>query len=78
MTHPIQYYSPWFRFVTDNCPEIELTVIYGTVPTAEQQGVGFGVSFEWDTSLLDGYRFVQLRQPGPDRADRGMAAGRWP
>jgi len=63
MTHPIQYYSPWFRFMTDNCPEIELTVIYATVPTAEQQGVGFGVSFEWDTSLLDGYRFVQLRQP---------------
>ena len=66
MTHPIQYYSPWFRFIDRECPEIELTVIYGTVPTAEQQGVGFGVSFEWDNSPLDGYRFVQLRQSKSD------------
>lgn len=66
MTHPVQYYSPWFRFINDHCPEVYLTVIYGTVPTAEQQGVGFGVSFEWDTSLLAGYRFEQLRPPLSD------------
>ncbi len=45
---------------------MQLTVIYGTVPTPEQQGVGFGVSFEWDTSPLDGYDFVQLRPPRSD------------
>jgi glycosyltransferase involved in cell wall biosynthesis len=66
MTHPVQYYSPWFRFINRACPEIQLTVIYGTVPTPEQQGVGFGVSFEWDTSPLDGYDFVQLR---PSQSD---------
>ncbi|MFN2601737.1 MAG: glycosyltransferase family 4 protein [Gemmatimonadaceae bacterium] len=66
MTHPVQYYSPWFRFINRECPEIQLKVIYGTVPTPEQQGVGFGVSFEWDTSPLDGYDFVQLR---PSRSD---------
>jgi len=66
MTHPVQYYSPWFRFINRECPEIQLTVIYGTVPTPEQQGVGFGVSFEWDTSPLDGYDFVQLR---PSQSD---------
>lgn len=66
MTHPVQYYSPWFRFINDNCPAIQLTVIYGTVPTAEQQGVGFGVSFEWDTSPLTGYEFKQLREPRSD------------
>jgi len=63
MTHPVQYYSPWFRFINDNCPDVQLTVIYGTVPTREQQGVGFGVSFEWDTSPLTGYEFQQLRPP---------------
>ena len=61
MTHPVQYYSPWFRFINESCPEIELTVIYATVPTAGQQGVGFGVSFEWDTAPLDGYDFETLR-----------------
>ena len=66
MTHPVQYYSPWFRYIKDNCREIQLTVIYGTVPTADQQGVGFGVSFEWDTSPLDGYDYVQLRTPRSD------------
>ena len=63
MTHPIQYYSPWFRYITSSCPDIDLTVVYATVPTPEQQGVGFGVEFEWDTSPLEGYRFVQVRAP---------------
>lgn len=61
MTHPVQYYSPWFRYITTSCPDIELTVVYATVPTPEQQGVGFGVGFEWDNSPLEGYRFVQVR-----------------
>jgi glycosyltransferase involved in cell wall biosynthesis len=63
MTHPVQYYSPWFRYISNNCPEIELTVIYATVPTSEQQGVGFGVRFEWDSSPLEGYHSVRLRGP---------------
>jgi glycosyltransferase involved in cell wall biosynthesis len=61
MTHPVQYYSPWFRYIADNAPQIRLTAVYATVPTPEQQGVGFGVSFDWDTSLLDGYEYVQVR-----------------
>ena len=61
MTHPVQYYSPWFRYINDHRPDVDLTVIYATVPTPEQQGVGFGVSFEWDTSPLDGYDFRTLR-----------------
>jgi hypothetical protein len=40
MTHPVQYYSPWFRFIAEKRPDIELTVIYATVPTPQQQGVG--------------------------------------
>lgn len=62
LTHPIQYYSPWFREIHSNCSEIDLTVIYVMIPTAAQQGVGFGTEFQWDISLLDGYEHVTLRQ----------------
>jgi glycosyltransferase involved in cell wall biosynthesis len=58
MTHPVQYLSPWFRFIVESCPEIELTVLYGAIPAPEQQGTGFGQAFEWDIPLTDGYRAV--------------------
>jgi glycosyltransferase involved in cell wall biosynthesis len=63
MTHPIQYYSPWFRHIARNEPHIELTVHYCLTPTPAQQGVGFDRAFEWDSSLLDGYENVVLRGP---------------
>jgi glycosyltransferase involved in cell wall biosynthesis len=56
MTHPVQYYAPWFRYVAACCPEIDLTVLYATQPTPEQQGVGFGRAFSWDILLTEGYR----------------------
>ena len=52
LTHPVQYYAPWFRHIAAQCPEVDLMVLYGTEPTAAQQGVGFGVSFQWDTPLV--------------------------
>jgi len=65
MTHPVQYYSPWFRYIASSCRDIDLTVVYATVPTPEQQGVGFGTSFEWDNAPLEGYDFVKVRDPRP-------------
>jgi glycosyltransferase involved in cell wall biosynthesis len=59
MTHPVQYMSPWFRYLTaERSSEIELTVLYGAVPTPEQQGIGFGTAFSWDVPMTDGHRFV--------------------
>jgi glycosyltransferase involved in cell wall biosynthesis len=58
MTHPVQYMSPWFRFITSECREIDLTVLYGAVPAPEQQGVGFDRAFAWDVPLTEGYRAV--------------------
>lgn len=54
-THPIQYHAPWFRALASR-PEIDLEVIYchRTTP-AEQAAAGFGVEFEWDVPILDGY-----------------------
>ena len=60
LTHPVQYFAPWFRFIAANCPEIALTVVYASRPKPEQRGVGFDRAFEWDTSLLDGFRYRLL------------------
>ncbi|MGP0075664.1 MAG: glycosyltransferase family 4 protein [Bryobacteraceae bacterium] len=58
-THPIQYQVPWFRVLARR-PDIDLTVFYSQIPSAWQQGGGFGVAFEWDVSLLDGYHYLVL------------------
>ena len=63
MTHPIQYYAPWFRYISAVVPEIQLKAHYCVIPTPEQQGVGFEEPFTWDASLLDGYDHVILRKP---------------
>lgn len=68
ISHPIQYYSPWFRFLAANGFD-ELRVFYlwdGGV--TEQLDRGFGVTMKWDLPLLEGYEheFVpnHSRHPG--------------
>ncbi len=58
MTHPVQYFAPWFRHIASTCPALDVTVLYGAIPSAEQQGTGFGRPFLWDVPLLTGYRYV--------------------
>ncbi len=65
MTHPIQYYSPWFRFIEERAREFQLHVLYATEPSPEQQGVGFGERFEWDVPLRAGYENEVLRKARP-------------
>lgn len=65
LTHPIQYYAPWFSHIARHCSSLDLTVLYGSQPTAEQQGVGFDATFEWDVPLTDGYRCRVLRAARP-------------
>jgi glycosyltransferase involved in cell wall biosynthesis len=72
-THPIQYYSPWYRALAAT-PNLDLTVYYAHRPTgADQAAAGFGVSFEWDLPLLDGYRSVFLH----NRARHPSLSGFW-
>jgi glycosyltransferase involved in cell wall biosynthesis len=66
MTHPVQYYAPWFRYIAAQCPEIDLTVLYATQPNPEQQGVGFGQAFVWDIDLTEGYRCHVVRPARPE------------
>lgn len=67
MSHPTQYHTPWFQELAQQ-PEVELEVLYCFRPNAIQQGAGFGVPFQWDIALLDGYnyRFLEnvARRPG--------------
>jgi glycosyltransferase involved in cell wall biosynthesis len=66
-THPIQYMAPWFRYIAEHRPDVELMVLYGSTPTADQQGVGFGEAFSWDVALLEGYRYSVLSAPAAGR-----------
>ena len=58
-THPIQYKAPLFRQLAAD-PRFGLTVLYAMLPDAAQQGAGFGVPFEWDVPLREGYRSYVL------------------
>ncbi len=54
-THPIQYYAPIYRKLSE---QVDLTVIYCLQSTNEMQAkAGFNVEFEWDIPLLEGYKY---------------------
>jgi glycosyltransferase involved in cell wall biosynthesis len=66
-THPIQYYAPLYRALAAQ-PGIDLNVYFAHRPTPEEQGVGFGVPFTWDTDLTGGYEHAVLDNQGLDIA----------
>src|SRR5690349_5587276 len=54
-THPIQYYAPWFRYISSNT-NIDLRVFYlWDFGITAQVDVGFKQVLQWDIPLLDGY-----------------------
>ena len=70
LTHPVQYYAPWFRWIAARCPEIDLHVVYASAPNPRQQGAGFDREFTWDVPLTDGYASTVVRPAKPsDRFD---------
>jgi glycosyltransferase involved in cell wall biosynthesis len=65
VSHPIQYLAPWFRYLAER---LDIEVFYAHRQRAQGQAqAGFGVEFDWDVPLLDGYRYRWLtnvaRQP---------------
>ena len=58
-THPIQYLTPWLQLLAQQ-QGIDLTVYYGHLPDAYQQGKDFDISLKWDIPLLDGYKWRVL------------------
>jgi glycosyltransferase involved in cell wall biosynthesis len=68
-SHPVQYQAPWYRALATMT---DLRVFFAHRVDAEEQGrAGFGVAFEWDVPLLDGYQSEWLdnvaSRPGVDR-----------
>jgi len=56
-THPIQYHAHWFRALAAH-PDLDLSVFYCyQAGPADQARAGFGVEFDWDIPLLEGYRY---------------------
>jgi glycosyltransferase involved in cell wall biosynthesis len=58
-THPIQYFAPWFRHLATI---FDLEVLYAHRQDVRgQSAAGFGVDFEWDVPLLEGYPYRFLK-----------------
>src|ERR671930_2507267 len=52
-SHPVQYYAPWFRHLAGRH---DLEVFFAHRQDARGQAeAGFGVEFNWDTPVLEGY-----------------------
>src|SRR5579862_2994224 len=67
-SHPIQYLAPWYRALAGL---VDLRVFFAhPIGAADHVRSGFGVPFEWDVPLLDGYRSEWLEnrsgRPGVD------------
>ncbi|MFM7264424.1 MAG: glycosyltransferase [Cyanobium sp.] len=69
-SHPIQYQAPLFRALAA-APDLDPEVLFLTLPDAAQQGEGFGVAFDWDLPLCEGYRWRQA----VSCAGAGLAGG---
>ncbi len=66
VSHPIQYYSPWFRHLASR-PELTLKVFYlWDFGIEEKKDEKFGTAFTWDIPLLDGYDYELLENISAD------------
>lgn len=58
-SHPIQYQVPWLQKLAKR-EDIHLHVFFAMIPDASEQGREFGVAFDWDLPLLEGYEYSVL------------------
>lgn len=66
VSHPIQYYAPWFRELSQQ-ESLYLKVFYlWTFGVSSQLDRGFGQSLRWDVPLLEGYSYVFIPNKSRD------------
>lgn len=75
-SHPIQYQAPILRALV-NEPGVDLHVYFGYMPDAASQGRGFGVQFQWDVPVLDGYPFDVFAQDLNSSGDVARLVSAW-
>jgi glycosyltransferase involved in cell wall biosynthesis len=65
-THPIQYYAPVFKLLSDR-KNINIKVFYTWGDTAKEKfDPGFGKTVAWDIPLLDGYPYEWVKNVSTD------------
>ncbi|MEL7038525.1 MAG: glycosyltransferase family 4 protein [Cyanobacteria bacterium J06592_8] len=66
-THPIQYYAPWFRYLSQEKDLLVKVFYLWDFGTTQQVDQGFKQSIQWDIPLLSGYdyEFVPNRSSNP-------------
>jgi glycosyltransferase involved in cell wall biosynthesis len=74
-THPIQYQAPLFRALARSAA-VEFEAAFVDLPDAARQGEGFGIPFQWDIPVLDGYPWTCLPswRVGPAMLHRALRA----
>jgi len=66
LSHPTQYYGPWFRWMRRNTP-LDFRVFYlWDFGITVRRDVQFGTAFQWDTDLLSGYDWELVPNTSPD------------
>jgi len=70
LSHPTQYYSPWFRWLRSRT-SLEFRVFYlWDFGVAQRRDPSLGTSFRWDVDLLSGYNYEFVpntsTRPGAD------------
>ncbi|MDJ0652839.1 MAG: glycosyltransferase family 4 protein [Xanthomonadales bacterium] len=68
-THPIQYYSPWFRHMADSGLDLKVFYLWD-FGVAERRDREFDRTLRWDVDLLSGYdsQLLENRSPRPGTA----------
>ena len=73
-THPIQYHAHWFRALARH-PNLEVNVFYCyQASPSDQAKAGFGVQFDWDVPLLEGYSYGFLKNAARGKSLEGFFA----
>lgn len=66
LSHPTQYYSPWFRWLRRHTA-LNFRVFYlWDFGITARRDVQFGTAFQWDTDLLSGYDWELVPNTSPD------------